>query len=106
VVQGGVARKFELEMSSTSIVSSRAVRLTKREVEVLNLIAQGFSSKQAADRLYVSKRTVDFHLANIYEKLKVTNRMQAFNVATNLGLILDPIDGDEESPEEAFAVAA
>jgi len=49
---------------------------------------------------------VDFHLANIYEKLKVTNRMQAFNVATNLGLILDPIDGDEESPEEAFAVAA
>ena len=76
-----------LEKPSTSVVSNRPVRLTKREVEVLNLIAQGCSSKLAAERLYVSKRTVDFHLANVYDKLKVTNRMQAFNVATNLGLI-------------------
>jgi DNA-binding CsgD family transcriptional regulator len=68
-------------------MSHRAVRLTKREVEVLNLIAQGQSSQEAADALYVSKRTVDFHLANIYEKLKVNNRVQAFRAATRLGLI-------------------
>ncbi|MDP3993063.1 MAG: helix-turn-helix transcriptional regulator, partial [bacterium] len=37
----------------------RAVRLTKREIEVLSLIAQGYSSKEAADVLYISKRTVD-----------------------------------------------
>ena len=65
----------------------RAVRLTKREIEVLSLIAQGHSSKEAADNLYVSKRTVDFHLANIYDKLQVNNRVQAFRAATRLGLI-------------------
>jgi DNA-binding CsgD family transcriptional regulator len=65
----------------------RAVRLTKREIEVLSLIAQGHSSKEAADALYVSKRTVDFHLANIYDKLQVNNRVQAFRAATRLGLI-------------------
>lgn len=67
--------------------SHRAVRLTKREIEVLSLIAQGHSSKEAADTLYVSKRTVDFHLANIYDKLQVNNRVQAFRAATRLGLI-------------------
>jgi DNA-binding CsgD family transcriptional regulator len=67
--------------------SHRAVRLTKREIEVLSLIAQGHSSKEAAESLYVSKRTVDFHLANIYDKLQVNNRVQAFRAATRLGLI-------------------
>lgn len=53
----------------------------------MSLIAQGHSSKEAADTLYVSKRTVDFHLANIYDKLQVNNRVQAFRTATRLGLI-------------------
>lgn len=65
----------------------RAVRLTGREVEVLSLIAQGNSSKEAADVLFVSKRTVDFHLTNIYDKLQVNNRVQAFRAATRLGMI-------------------
>lgn len=65
----------------------RTVRMTKREVEVLSLIAQGHSSKEAAEVLYVSKRTVDFHLANIYDKLQVNNRVQAFRAACRLGLI-------------------
>lgn len=67
--------------------AKRGVRLTKREIEVLSLIAQGHSSKEAADVLFVSKRTVDFHLANIYDKLQVNNRVQAFRAATRLGLI-------------------
>ncbi len=65
----------------------RKVRLTKREIEVLSLISQGHSSKEAAEALFVSKRTVDFHLANIYDKLQVNNRVQAFRAATRLGLI-------------------
>lgn len=67
--------------------AQRAIRLTKREVDVLVLIAQGCSSKEAADALVVSKRTVNFHLANIYDKLQVNNRVQAFRAATRLGLI-------------------
>lgn len=65
----------------------RPVRLTKREVEVITLIAQGHSSREAAEALFVSKRTVDFHLSNIYDKLQVNNRVQAFRMATRLGLI-------------------
>ena len=67
--------------------STRGVRLTPTEIKVLSLIGRGFSSKEAAERLIVSKRTVDFHLANIYEKLLVNNRVQALRAATRLGLI-------------------
>lgn len=67
--------------------STRGVRLTPTEIKVLSLIAQGHSSKEAADRLVVSKRTVDFHLVNVYDKLQVNNRIQALRAATRLGLI-------------------
>jgi len=50
---------------------------TAREKEVLKLILDGMSSKAVADKLCISKRTVDFHLANVYEKLDVKSRMQA-----------------------------
>lgn len=66
----------------------RSVRLTKREVEVLSLISQGHSSKEVAEDLFVSKRTVDFHLANIYDKLNVNNRVQAYREAKRMGLVL------------------
>lgn len=75
-------------------MSPRGVRLTPTEVKVLSLIAQGHSSKEAAEKLVVSKRTVDFHLANIYDKLQVNNRVQALRMANRLGLIpQDPIFG-------------
>lgn len=69
------------------IQPDRSVRLTKRELEVLFLVVEGRSSQEVADALYVCKRTVDFHLANIYDKLQVSNRVQAFRRATRLGLI-------------------
>ena len=65
----------------------RSVKLTRREIEVLTLVIEGKSSQQVADHLFVSKRTVDFHLANIYGKLNVSNRVQAFREATRRGLI-------------------
>lgn len=74
-------------MGIPEVQENRAVRLTKRELEVLSLVIEGRSSKDVADALYVSKRTVDFHLANIYDKLQVSNRVQAFRRATRLGLI-------------------
>ncbi len=70
-----------------AVQDERTIKLTKREIEVLTLVIEGRSSKDIADTLYVSKRTVDFHLANIYEKLQVSNRVQAFRRATRLGLI-------------------
>lgn len=80
--------------SARSELAPRGVRLTPTEVKVLSLIAQGHSSKEAAEKLVVSKRTVDFHLANIYDKLQVNNRVQALRMATRLGLIpFDPVFG-------------
>lgn len=70
-----------------SVYSDRSIHLTKRELEVLALVIEGKSSKDVAEELFVSKRTVDFHLANIYDKLQVSNRVQAFRRATRLGLI-------------------
>jgi DNA-binding NarL/FixJ family response regulator len=69
------------------VYEDRSVKLTRRELEVLSLVVEGKSSKDVADALFVSKRTVDFHLANIYDKLQVSNRVQAFRRATRLGLI-------------------
>ncbi|MDO8684306.1 MAG: helix-turn-helix transcriptional regulator [Armatimonadota bacterium] len=63
------------------------INLTKREIEVLSLVLEGKSSREVAAALYCSKRTVDFHLARIYEKLQVTNRVQAMRRATLLGLV-------------------
>lgn len=74
-------------MSLPELRGDRTVHLTRRELEVLSLVIEGKSSKAVADELYVSKRTVDFHLANIYEKLQVSNRVQAFRRAASLGLI-------------------
>ena len=72
---------------SKPVKEARPVRLTRREREVLGLIAQGYRSREVAELLVVSKRTVDFHLANIYHKLRVSNRLQAFRKASELGLI-------------------
>ncbi len=74
----------------------QSVKLTKREVEVLTLVIEGKSSKEVAEQLFVSKRTVDFHLANIYDKLNVTNRVQAFREATRRGLIPFHIVGSKQ----------
>lgn len=76
----------------------QSVRLTKREVEVLSLVIEGKSSKEVADQLYVSKRTVDFHLANIYAKLSVKNRVQAFREATQRGLLPPPPSAHAQHP--------
>ena len=65
----------------------RIVRLTKREIEVLSLVLEGKSSREVAASLVCSKRTVDFHLARIYDKLNVSNRVQAMRRATMLGLV-------------------
>lgn len=74
----------------------QSVKLTKREIEVLTLVIEGKSSKEVAEQLFVSKRTVDFHLANIYDKLNVTNRVQAFREATRRGLISFHIVGSKQ----------
>jgi predicted ATPase/DNA-binding CsgD family transcriptional regulator len=69
-----------------SRASDRQDVLTAREVEVLRLVADGFTDSQVAERLVVSLRTVHAHLRSIYRKLGVTSRSQATRYALEHGL--------------------
>lgn len=72
---------------STPAGKHRPEGLTPAERKVLRLIAQGLPSQQVAERLFVSRRTVDFHLCSIYRFLEVQNRIQAINAARERGWI-------------------
>ena len=61
--------------------------LTRRERQVLELIAEGLTTRQMASRLQLSERTVETHIANLYGKLEVRTRVQAVHRAAGLGLV-------------------
>jgi DNA-binding NarL/FixJ family response regulator len=61
--------------------------LTEREIEILRLIAKGLSNNEAAGVLTLSRATVRTHLEHIYEKLEVTNRVEAVTEGLRKGLI-------------------
>jgi non-specific serine/threonine protein kinase len=62
-----------------------ASRLSSREQEVLRLVAEGLTSKQIAQQLFLSRRTVDTHLTSIFNKLGVESRAHAVAVAARDG---------------------
>jgi DNA-binding NarL/FixJ family response regulator len=68
--------------------------LTNRELEVLRQAASGKTNKQIGDVLFISARTVQGHLQNIYQKLGVSSRTQAVTTALKHGLLPD----DSENP--------
>jgi len=61
--------------------------VTKREEEVLQLIANGFSTTEVAEQLYISQKTVKNHLASIYQKLDARDRTQAVLQAVRMGIV-------------------
>jgi DNA-binding NarL/FixJ family response regulator len=61
--------------------------LTRREYEILRLVAEGHSNAQLARMLWVTEQTVKFHLSNIYRKLDVANRTEASRWAQRRGLL-------------------
>lgn len=61
--------------------------VTKREEEVLQLIADGCSTVEVAERLFISQKTVKNHLASIYQKLDARDRTQAVLSAVRMGIV-------------------
>lgn len=61
--------------------------ISKRELEVLQLMAQGFSNQEIADKLFVSLNTIKTHSSNLFLKLNVSRRTQAVQKGKELGLI-------------------
>ena len=51
--------------------------LTARELEILQLVVDGKTNKEIANEVFICKRTVEFHLYNIYTKLGIRTRMRA-----------------------------
>jgi DNA-binding NarL/FixJ family response regulator len=66
--------------------------LTARELEIVHLVARGYTNAQIAERLWVTKWTVKFHLANAYRKLGVSNRTQAARYLFDHGLSELPVE--------------
>jgi DNA-binding NarL/FixJ family response regulator len=75
--------------------------LTRRELEILRLVAEGHSNSQLARMLWVTEQTVKFHLSNIYRKLNVSNRTEASRWAQLNGLL--PAHREDELAATAAA---
>jgi len=63
--------------------------LTKREIEILNLIAMELSNKQISEKLFISIKTVDSHRQNLLHKLNVKNTAGLVNAAHKMNLLGD-----------------
>jgi len=64
----------------------RTENLTKRELDILALLAEGRSNREISRHLYLSEKTVKAHLAAVFRKLNVTNRTQAAMAAVTMGM--------------------
>ena len=61
--------------------------ITKRELEILELMAQGMSNREIADKLFVSESTVKTHSSRLFDKLNAKRRTQAVQIGKEMGLI-------------------
>jgi DNA-binding NarL/FixJ family response regulator len=75
------------EAVPTAAPAGSTSELTRREQEILRLVAEGHSNAQLARMLWVTEQTVKFHLSNIYRKLDVSNRTEASRWAQLHGLL-------------------
>ena len=72
-----VVEAFHQKTPPATVSAGEALHLSKRETEILDLLAQGLANKEIADRLQLSIETVRVHLRRIYDKLHVRSRTEA-----------------------------
>jgi len=77
-----VAEPFTLNEASL-----RDLGITKRELEILELIAKGLSNREIAEKLFVSENTVKTHSSRLFDKLNAKRRTQAVQMGKEMGLI-------------------
>jgi DNA-binding NarL/FixJ family response regulator len=83
------------------LAASEDAGLTRREVEILRLVAEGYSNAALARLLWVTEQTIKFHLSNVYRKLGVANRTEASRWAQIHGLLSD--DGGDLDADTAVS---
>ena len=79
MVSGGVSREESVDNDQE--------QLSPRELEVLTLVAQGYTNQQTADRLYLSVKTVETYKARVMEKLKLHSRVELVRYALRHGFL-------------------
>jgi DNA-binding CsgD family transcriptional regulator len=92
IVEREVVIEKEVPVSTTGPFAVNEQRLrdlsiTKRELEILELIANGLSNREIAERLFVSENTVKTHSSRLFDKLSAKRRTQAVQIGKELGLI-------------------
>ncbi|HEX5081882.1 MAG TPA: response regulator transcription factor [Blastocatellia bacterium] len=73
--------------SKLNVPELQRLGISKREYEVLELMAQGLSNQEIADKLFVSLNTVKTHSSNLFMKLDARRRTQAIHRAKEIGLL-------------------
>ena len=84
----GIAAAFAPEDGSKK---KQAFGLSRREIEVLALIAEGRTNREIGERLFISQKTVGVHVGNILAKLGASGRVEAAMVAIRLELVPTPL---------------
>jgi len=102
-----VVREVMVPVPSSFVRDQRkldALGITPRELEILELIAEGLSNKEIADRVHVSENTVKTHSSRVFDKLGARRRTQAVQLGRNLRLIPEtgqrsPAAAEKDSPD-------
>src|SRR5215467_4826460 len=84
-----IVREIPVRSTAFSLNESKLAELgiTPRELEILQLIAQGLSNREIAEKLFVSENTVKTHSSRLFDKLSARRRTQAVQIAKELRLI-------------------
>ena len=83
-----IVREFPSPQSFTlNATRLRELGITRRELEILELIANGMSNREIAERLFVRENTVKTHSSRLFDKLSARRRTQAVQLGKELGLI-------------------
>lgn len=85
-----ILQEFRAPNATIAETAEAKDELTARETQILELVAEGASNKEIADRLFIAENTVKIHLRNILEKLHLQNRIQAAVYAVRQGLAREP----------------
>lgn len=73
--------------NSTNSDAGQKSDLSKREIEIIELLSTGIDYHKIAEKLFISPKTVRKHIENIYQKLQAHNKVEAISIAKNRGLI-------------------
>lgn len=86
-IQPELQEQLEKSIELKTNITDKLNELTRREIEVLKLLAEGMFNKEIAVRLHISERTVKNHVSNLFKKIKVNDRTQAAVFAIKNSLI-------------------